>query len=289
MPAVSQALIDFANQRRQEPAPGIEIIVTARYRASIQPDFPLPGPNSVSWIRCGADEADEVIREARAIFASQRLPFMWTLDPGLEPPDFADRLMAHGAHPDPHGAEAQVMVLPVEATVEAPPIQGLEIRDALADPDSFRMADEAASEAFGEAPSPATREQSVSPILIAPAHRVEEEDLEHKAMLERRRQNFRAEGNRHWLLATVDGEPAGAAGIILYPPGGAVINGGSVRPKFRGRGIYRALVAARLDIARQAGVAGLIVWGGDMSGPILAGLGFETVGWRRFYVDATTV
>jgi GNAT superfamily N-acetyltransferase len=277
MPAVSQALIDFANQRRQEPAPGIEIIVTPRYRASIQPDFPLPGPNSVSWIRCRADEADEVIREARAIFAPRRLPFMWTLDPGLEPPDFADRLMAHGAHPDPHGAEAQVMVLPVEATVEAPPIQGLEIRDALADPDSFRMADEAASEAFGETPSPATRE------------RVEEEDLEHKAMLERRRQNFRAEGNRHWLLATVDGEPAGAAGIILYPPGGAVINGGSVRPKFRGRGIYRALVAARLDIARQAGVAGLIVWGGDMSGPILAGLGFETVGWRRFYVDATTV
>jgi GNAT superfamily N-acetyltransferase len=74
-----------------------------------------------------------------------------------------------------------------------------------------------------------------------------------------------------------------------FAPGGAVINGGSVRPKFRGRGIYRALVAARLDIARQAGVAGLIVWGGDMSGPILAGLGFETVGWRRFYVDATTV
>jgi GNAT superfamily N-acetyltransferase len=109
------------------------------------------------------------------------------------------------------------------------------------------------------------------------------------AMLDRRRLNFRAEGNRHWLLATVDGEPAGAGGIILHPPGGAIINGGSVRPKFRGRGIYRALVAARLEIARQAGVAGLIVWGGDMSGPILAGLGFETVGWRRFYVDATTV
>jgi GNAT superfamily N-acetyltransferase len=107
-------------------------------------------------------------------------------------------------------------------------------------------------------------------------------------MLERRRQNFRAEGNRHGLLATVDGEPAGRAGVILYPPDGAIINGGSVRPKFRGRGIYRAMVAARLEIARKAGVAGLIVWGGDMSGPILAGLGFQTVGWRRFYVDPTT-
>jgi hypothetical protein len=26
-----------------------------------------------------------------------------------------------------------------------------------------------------------------------------------------------------------------------------------------------------------------------MSGPILAGLGFEKVGWRRFYVDNSTV
>jgi GNAT superfamily N-acetyltransferase len=269
MPAVSQALIDFANQRRQEPAPGIEIIVTPRYRASIQPDFPLPGPNSVSWIRCRAEEADEVIREARAIFAPRHLPFMWTLDPGMEPPDFADHLVARGAHPDPHGAEAKVMVLPVEAMVEAAPIAGLEIRDALGDLDTFRKADAAAAEAF----------EAVVP----------KAEPDYLAMLDRRRLNFRAERNRHWLLATVDGEPAGAGGIILYPPGGAIINGGSVRPKFRGRGIYRALVAARLEIARQAGVAGLIVWGGDMSGPILAGLGFETVGWRRFYVDTTPV
>ena len=243
--------------------------MTPRYRASVQPDFPSPGPNGVSWIRCRADEADEVIREARAIFAARHLPFSWILEPGTEPTDFADHLAAHGVRPDPHGAEARVMVLPVDATVDAPPIAGLGIRDALTDLESFRMAEGAAAEAFeGRLPD-------TSPDYIA--------------MLDRRRMNFRAEGNRHWLLATVDGEPAGAAGIILHPPGGAIINGGSVRPKFRGRGIYRALVAARLEIARQAGVAGLIVWGGDMSGPILAGLGFETVGWRRFYVDTATV
>jgi len=86
----------------------------------------------------------------------------------------------------------------------------------------------------------------------------------------------------------VDGEPAGASGMSVFPPAGAILQGGSVRPKFRGRGIYRALVAARLDIARGAGVSGLTVWGGDMSAPILAGLGFEQVGWRRFYLDTTT-
>jgi GNAT superfamily N-acetyltransferase len=67
-----------------------------------------------------------------------------------------------------------------------------------------------------------------------------------------------------------------------------MITGGAVRPEFRGRGIYRAMVAARLEIARRAGVAGLAVWGAEMSAPILDRLGFEKVGWRRFYPDRST-
>jgi GNAT superfamily N-acetyltransferase len=268
MAAVSQALIDFANKHRQEAAPGIEIIATPRYRAAIQPDFPIAGPNSVGWIRCQGGDAVEVIREARAIFASRHLPFVWTLDPDAQPPDFAQQLARHGVHPDPHGAEAQVMVMSTDSTVDAPPIEGLEIRDALADLETFRMADKAAVEAF-EASMPADSPESI-------------------AMQDRRRLNFRAQGNRHLLLATVGGEPAGAAGMGVFPPAGAILQGGSVRPKFRGRGIYRALVAARQEIARHAGVDGLTVWGGDMSAPILAGLGFQKVGWRRFYLDTTT-
>jgi len=42
-------------------------------------------------------------------------------------------------------------------------------------------------------------------------------------------------------------------------------------------------------MAREAKVAGLVVWGGPMSAPILTRLGFQTVGWRRFYVDTSTV
>jgi GNAT superfamily N-acetyltransferase len=267
MRAVSQALIDFANQFRPEPGPGIEIIATPRFRATIQPDFPIAGPNNVSWIRCSAAEADDAIRDARAIFASRHLPFMWTLDPGAEPPDFAKHLAKHGVQPDPHGVESQVMVMSIEATVESPPIEGLEIRDALANLETFRMADGAAVEAF-ESHMPAASPASI-------------------AMQDRRRLNFRAAGNRHLLLATVDGEPAGAAGMSVFPPAGAILQGGAVRPKFRGRGIYRALVAARQAIASQAGVDGLTVWGGDMSAPILAGLGFEKVGWRRFYLDTS--
>src|SRR5260370_2992322 len=85
MPAVSQALIAFANHHRQEAAPGIDVVVTPRYRATIQPDFPIGGPNNVGLIRCKAGEANDEIREARAIFAASHLPLIWTLGPGAEP------------------------------------------------------------------------------------------------------------------------------------------------------------------------------------------------------------
>jgi hypothetical protein len=49
------------------------------------------------------------------------------------------------------------------------------------------------------------------------------------------------------------------------------------------------MVAARLAMAREAGVEGLIVWGGHMSAPILERLGFETVGWRKFYLDTSAI
>jgi GNAT superfamily N-acetyltransferase len=268
MAAVSQTLIEFAMSHRIGQAPGIEVMVTPRYQITVQADFPVAGPNSVSWIRCRPDEVDEVVREARAAFAARHLPFMWTLDPGTEPADLAQRLARHGIHPDPHGEESTVMVLPADAPVAMPKLDGLEIHDALADDAKFLAATNAAAEAFGAPPF--------------------WQDAEGLARQRRRRVNLVAGGNHRLLLATFQGEPAGAGSLTLFPPAGALINGGSVRPKFRGRGIYRALVAARLEIARREGAAGLVVWAGAMSGPILARVGFLPVSWRRFYVDIST-
>jgi GNAT superfamily N-acetyltransferase len=262
MAAVSQGLAEFANRFRQPPAPGIEVTDTGRYRLTLQPDYPTPGPNSAAWIRCREDEADAVIVEVREQVRPRRLPLMWVLDPETEPASFGEHMAAHGILPEPHSPEVAVLVLPAEAEIEGVDIDGLELRDALADPESFRQADAVNAGAFRDRPREA-------------------------AAQERRRRNQLAAGNRRVLLATVDGEPAGSAGLTLYPPIGAIINGGAVLEKFRGRGVYRAMVAARLRMAREAGVPGVSVWGGPMSRPILTRLGFEQVGWRRFYLDST--
>lgn len=60
-----------------------------------------------------------------------------------------------------------------------------------------------------------------------------------------------AAGNQLYL-ATVDGHPAGAAVLGCFN-GVGVCSGTSVLPRFRGLGAQRALVAARLEAAEQAG------------------------------------
>jgi GNAT superfamily N-acetyltransferase len=76
----------------------------------------------------------------------------------------------------------------------------------------------------------------------------------------------------------VDGEPA-TAGWIEYYPGKPVAGlwGGSTRVAFRGRGLYKALLARRAQEALQRGVSYLTVDASPMSRPILEQLGFQLV------------
>jgi GNAT superfamily N-acetyltransferase len=267
MAAFSQ-LAEFARSYRQRPSPGVEIVVTPHYQLQLMPDFPIPGPNNVSWVRCRVDEADGVIREALDAVSARGLPVNWILDPDTQPPDFGARLGAHGYVPEPGDEKSLVMVLLARNSLAMPSVSGLAIHDGLADLATFTLAEQVAEEAFAGIPF-----GQASPI---------------DSSRDRRYANNRAAGNRHVVLVTIDGEPAGSGSLTVLGPDAAIINGGAVRPRFRGRGVYRAMVAARLGLARDAGAAGLIVWGGHMSGPILAKLGFQMVSWRRFYVKAAS-
>ena len=78
------------------------------------------------------------------------------------------------------------------------------------------------------------------------------------------------------FLAFVDGEPV-AAGYASYTPLGLLLFGGATLPAARGRGAYRALVAARAREAADRGTPVLVTHAGQMSRPILERLGFKPV------------
>ena len=80
-----------------------------------------------------------------------------------------------------------------------------------------------------------------------------------------------------WLAMAGD-EPVSAARMLLHPGTGfASLWGGGTAPEWRGRGIYRALVAQRMRVAVAAGCEYLQVDASEMSRPILERLGFRAL------------
>ncbi len=86
------------------------------------------------------------------------------------------------------------------------------------------------------------------------------------------------------LNATLDGRVVGTAAAALGPAG---INlfGGSVAADARGRGVYRALVLARWDLAVARGTPALTIQAGRMAKPIVERLGFHLIDTIHVYVD----
>jgi GNAT superfamily N-acetyltransferase len=80
----------------------------------------------------------------------------------------------------------------------------------------------------------------------------------------------------HVYVAYVDGIPASTAWIRFHPGSSfASLWGGSTVPAHRGRGLYRALLSARMRDAQDRGVRYLTVDAGPMSRPILERHGFR--------------
>ncbi|MEU9709301.1 GNAT family N-acetyltransferase [Streptomyces sp. NPDC047967] len=82
-----------------------------------------------------------------------------------------------------------------------------------------------------------------------------------------------------------DGEPVCSGRLELHPGTGfAGLWGGGTVAAWRGRGLYRALVAYRARIAAERGHRHLQVDASGMSAPILARLGFTAFGTTTPYV-----
>jgi hypothetical protein len=93
-----------------------------------------------------------------------------------------------------------------------------------------------------------------------------------------------ADPNNVEYLAYVDGAPVARASGS-FSAHGVTLFGGSTLPEARGRGAYRALVAARWEDAVARGTPALVTQASPMSRPILAQLGFEEVCEIRILLD----
>ena len=67
------------------------------------------------------------------------------------------------------------------------------------------------------------------------------------------------------------------ARIDVYGPPAIFLGGAAVLSQYRGRGVYRALVASRWRAAVAIGKPALTIHAGEMSKPILERCGFEAV------------
>ena len=109
-------------------------------------------------------------------------------------------------------------------------------------------------------------------------------------VLEREVADHRAderEGRGGMAVAYVEGRPVGSAGLTVdrAHPGDARLWGGAVVEDMRGRGVYRALLDARLRRGLDRGCDLALVKGRvQTSGPILRRAGFDVFGQERSYL-----
>ncbi len=207
-----------------------------------------PHWNVTQRLRLQADELDDVRTEVHALLRERGRPgCTWEVGSNATPPDLVERLYALGLVDDQPDAYAVGMVLTEVPPGESP---GVEVRRAERD-DERLVAARIAAIAFG------------GPVPEVPPD---------------------PDPNNVIYLAYADGEPV-ARGSASFSEHGVTLFGGSTLPEARGRGAYRALVAARWEDAVQRGTPVLVTQAGAMSRPILMRLGFREVCEIRILLD----
>jgi ribosomal protein S18 acetylase RimI-like enzyme len=219
--------------------PRDERIVTDRYVLWLAP-YDKPWANVAQRLRLEADEIDEVRAEIHATLRDHgRTVCTWEVGTHATPVDLADRLRGLGLVDQ----EYVVGMVLTEEPPHAPP--EFEVRPAVTDDERLAAARIAAI-AFGADELPAE----------PPAPSADPDNITY--------------------LAFLDGRPVARASGS-YGEHAATLFGGATLPDARGRGAYRALVAARWREAVARGTPLLVTQAGPMSRPILAQLGFREV------------
>ncbi|WP_316524562.1 GNAT family N-acetyltransferase [Kitasatospora brasiliensis] len=247
------ALFDDRLRRNPPPDPGCRI---ERDGAVVRQVGPEHSWNGVVW--SGLDEAgaDAAIAAQVRHFAGLGLEFEWKVYSHDRPADLGARLLAAGFTPEPAEALmiARIADLPTESAL----------------PEGVRL-------------MPVTDEAGVG--LLMEAHK-QAFGVEHPNLRERMLEQLRnGTGTVSMIVAMAGDRPVSGARMELIPGTGFVgLWGGGTAPDWRGRGIYRALVAHRARLAADLGYEYLQVDASDQSRPILQRLGFARLSTTTPYV-----
>jgi hypothetical protein len=208
-----------------------------------------PHAATVQRVRAAASDVADLVNEIRTILRAEgRTGAEWELGESCTPPDLVARLATQGVRHDPDEPFSTGMVL--EGLLDATPSPGVTAR-RVASVEELLTARGIMQRAFGGGSDTF--------------------DLEH-AM-----RDYEAEGDSgSTFLGFVDGLPA-AAGYAAYTPLGLLLFGGATEVALRGRGAYRAVVAARASEAAERGTPVIVTHAGKLSRPILERLGFTPV------------
>ncbi|MEW2040608.1 GNAT family N-acetyltransferase, partial [Streptomyces sp. NPDC005534] len=195
----------------------------------------------------GGPALDRLIARQRDCFAARGEAVEWKIRGQDRPADLGDRLRAAGFVPGP----AQTVLIGHAADLATEPRlpEGVVLRRVAAEPDIRRIAE---------------MEGAVWDMDWRPLHAFLTGQIE------------AAPDDLAVLVAEADGEVVSAAWLVLTPGGTfAGLRGGTTVPPWRGRGIYRALVAARARPALARGAAHLHVDASRAGAPTLRRLGFR--------------
>jgi len=217
-----------------------------------------PGFNTVQHLRLSPQTIDATVDEVRAIArAHGRTALTWEIASSATPPDLAERLRERGM------TVAEPPRAVVMALHEPPPPAPAGIRvtrvETIAD---FRVFVSITHEVFG----------------MADRLPAELERIDHDGAADLADTRFVR------YIAWIDGAPMAAA-TASFTNVGVLLHSGSTLPAARGRGAYRALVAARWDDAVRHGTPLAVTRAGPMSRPVLARVGFVELAEITFLVD----
>jgi hypothetical protein len=220
------------------------------------------GWNGVTWAELDDHTADGVIAAEIARFAELGLAWEWKYYSYDQPADLPKRLLAAGFRAEPE--EGLLVAEIAELDLDAQPPRGVELREVL---------DGAGVAALVE----------VNDAVFGAEHTALNHELGRELLAGLAAEPATAAG----VVATHDGTPI-AAGRVDFHEGTefASLWGGGTVAAWRGRGVFRSLVAHRAASAAAQGFRYLRVDASAESRPILTRLGFVEIATTTPFIHA---